>query len=69
MTSHVTFSLGILSCHLNKFMMHTLLIGDMKIGMSESKHSAFTLLLQSAVTLLTLLIAMLAVKCPVNYNC
>ena len=50
-------------------MMHILLIGDMKIAMSESKHSAFTLLLQSAVTLLTLMIAMLAVKCPVNHNC
>lgn len=69
MTSHVTFGLGILSCHLNKFMIHTLLIGDMKIGTSGSKHSAFTLLLHSAVTLLTLMIAMLAVKCPVNYNC
>lgn len=51
MTSHVTFSLGILSCHPNKFMMHIFLIGDMKIGTSKSKHSAFTLLLQSAVTL------------------
>ena len=36
MTSHVTFGLGILSCHLNRFMIHTLLIGDMKIGTSES---------------------------------